>query len=67
MNNIQKLSPKYWIVHDTLTDDVFLKTANKSRSRSIALYETFCIKDGYFGYPQNIKCDLFELKLVNEL
>ncbi len=26
----QKFSPKYWIVHDPMSDDVFIETASKS-------------------------------------
>jgi hypothetical protein len=30
MNSNQKMTPKYWVAHDTRTDDVFINTASKS-------------------------------------
>jgi hypothetical protein len=32
MNNNQRYSPKYWVAHDTRTDDVLISTASKSLS-----------------------------------
>lgn len=29
MKQDQKHTPKYWVVHDTTTDEVFLETAHK--------------------------------------
>ena len=66
MKQDQKLLPKYWIVHDTTTDDVFLKTANKNRDKSIQRYELFEITEGYFEDNEDLKCSLFELKIVIE-
>lgn len=34
----QKLSPKYWVVHDKMSDDVYLSCAHKSRSESERLF-----------------------------
>lgn len=34
----QKHSPKYWVVHDKQTDDVFLFSAHKCKQRSIELF-----------------------------
>lgn len=66
MNQEQKLTPKYWIVHDATTDDVFLETAHKSRDKAIQRYELFEITNGYFEDNENLKCSLFELKIVIE-
>lgn len=75
MNNTQKLTPKYWIVHNTTTDDVYIKSAHKWKDQAI---ENFlhnhsynlagCIPDDellswYLDHP-DLQCDLFELKLV---
>lgn len=38
MNNSQKLSPKYWVVHDKRTDDVFIETAHKSKDGAWLLF-----------------------------
>lgn len=63
MNSNQKYSPKYWIVHDISTDDVFLHTASKTRSRAIQKHEDLY---GCFAEDLNTRCSLFELKLVEE-
>ena len=34
----QKLNPKYWVVHDKTTDDVFIDTAHKTKQNSIELF-----------------------------
>lgn len=34
----QKLSPKYWVVHDNQTQDVFIDTAHKSMGWAIQLF-----------------------------
>lgn len=66
MKKDQEFTPKYWIVHDTTTDDVFLHTASKSMDRSIQKHD-----DLYGGYDcfeegSNLRCSLFELRIVIE-
>lgn len=38
MNDQQKLSPKYWVVHDKKSDDVFINTASKNRQNAIDIF-----------------------------
>jgi hypothetical protein len=60
MQTNQKLSPKYWVVHDKTTTDVFIKTAHKGRQESIGL---FLIQQGhnYFGVvPDDELEELFD-------
>lgn len=40
MNRNQKLSPKYWVVHDPKTDDIIPETMSKSRDGAIIKYAT---------------------------
>jgi hypothetical protein len=35
MKSDQRFTPKYWVFHNTKTDDVYLETASKSRSSCI--------------------------------
>lgn len=38
MKNSQNLTPKYWMVHDVTTDDVFIDTASKTYKESVMLF-----------------------------
>ena len=38
MKDSQKYSPKYWVVHDKKSDDVFINTASKNRQASVELF-----------------------------
>lgn len=38
MKQDQKYTPKYWVVHDTTTDEVFLETAHKNKGVSELLF-----------------------------
>ncbi len=38
MKDDQKYMPKYWVVHDKETDDVFIDTADKSQGNAIELF-----------------------------
>lgn len=38
MNDQQKLSPKYWVVHDKKSDDVFINTASKNKKVSMDIF-----------------------------
>ncbi len=62
----QKFTPKYWIVHDSTTDDVFLRTASKWRDTAIQRYELFEGKGKYFEDSEGLKCSLFELKIFDK-
>ena len=58
MNAIQILTPKYWIGHDTKTDDVFLLTAKKDYS---SCYDRM---SEYFGDDWKDNNTSFEISLV---
>lgn len=75
MNNKQKFTPKYWVVHDKATSDVFIETADNSMFDSIQkflhrnAYEYFGTVDDYeakemFLYHPSLDCSLVEIKLV---
>ena len=78
MNAEQKLTPKYWVVHDTVTDDVFISTARKGAKSAIDAfldlhsYDYFgTVSDEevvglYYEHP-SLKCSLMEIKLAGEL
>lgn len=77
MNTKQKLTPKYWVVHDTTTDDVFIDTACKSIKYSIEAflnlhaYSYFGTVDdeevaGMFYDHPSLDCSLIEINLVKE-
>lgn len=34
----QKLSPKYWVVHDKKSDDVFINTASKNKRNAVDIF-----------------------------
>lgn len=34
----QKLSPKYWVVHDNKSDDVFINTASKYKQYALGKF-----------------------------
>lgn len=34
----QKLSPKYWVVHDNKSDDVFINTASKNKRNAVDIF-----------------------------
>jgi len=76
MNNNQKFSPKYWVVHDISTDDVFIDTACKTKSDSENSYITNYLwgkqvntlsrfdAEDVFENNGNLKCILIEIKEV---
>jgi hypothetical protein len=78
MNTEQKLTPKYWVVHDTVTDDVFIDTARKGVMAAIDAfldlhsYDYFgTVSDEeaaalYYEHP-SLTYSLVEIKLVGEL
>ena len=70
----QKHSPKYWVVHDKQTDDVFLSSAHKSKHVSERLFLEQMSKmftnpsydDLYeaFENDEDYECILVEIKKV---
>lgn len=64
MNSDQKLSPKYWVVHDKTTDEVFLDTANKSKLRSISSFLGQDLDYNDFLASDHLECILIEIKEV---
>jgi len=76
MKQNQKLSPKYWVVHDTESSDVYLYTANKCKYSSMEAFsesshyhlpELNACDDIYEWWDNQTryKCELIEIKLVN--
>ena len=77
MKQNQKLSPKYWVVHDTESSDVYLYTAHKGKYSSMEIFES----SNFYRLPElnacddtyewwdnqtRYKCELIEIKLVGE-
>lgn len=72
----QKHSPKYWVVHDKHSDDVFIGTAHKSKFMSERLFvhnnlmtmfphaEEEDLFEMYYN-EEDYGCILIELKLVD--
>ena len=75
MNNTQKFTSKYWVMHDRATDDVFIETASKCMPDSIKKFLRLKAH-GYFGTVDDdeaedmfldhpsLDCSLIEIKLV---
>ena len=42
----QKHSPKYWVVHDKTSDEVFINTASKNRQTQVDIF----LDDNSFDY-----------------
>lgn len=63
----QSFTPKYWIFHNRLTDDVYIRTAHKSFDDCRLLAGVLC-KDEYKDFVNNeFTCygiSLFELNLL---
>lgn len=76
MNPNQKFTPKYWVVHDKETDDIFPHTMHKSKWQSEEIFaktlmDTFygytCIEEALEAYKENsdtYECILVEIKQV---
>lgn len=75
MNKQQKLTPKYWVVHDTQTDDVFTDTLRKSKDGSEEVFldnygfrlAGFLSDDELYEWyvdQDQYVCSLVEVKLV---
>lgn len=48
MKKNQKYLPKYWVVHDKNTDDVFIQTASKSLNIAERKFVDYCATS-YYG------------------
>lgn len=59
MRDRQKLSPKYWVVHDKESDDVFIKTASKNRQDAVDIFVDDYSWDGWRTYLKDE--DLLEM------
>jgi hypothetical protein len=73
MNNSQKLTPKYWVVHNPAYDDVLLYTAHKSRMESIEIWFEASPTRILYSQEESLSdylaecgllCDLVEIKLM---
>ena len=75
MKKDQKHLPKYWVCHHPLKDDVLINSARKSKSHSqdLAIYFNKCAIGGKASTTwedledQGWKCDLVELKMMEEV
>lgn len=63
MNKEQKLTPKYWVAHNTSTDDVYVRTMFKHRQDTLDMVVAMYGDDWEDSHP-NIKIDLIELNVV---
>lgn len=56
MNKCQKLTPKYWVVHDVKSDDIFTFTMDKNQRDSII---KFLLQKGkeLYGISGDISCE----------
>lgn len=62
MNKDQKLTPKYWVGHNTEKDDVFLWTADKNRGAACQ-YMVDAFGEVWF-LDETFEVSLVEIKLV---
>ncbi len=65
MNKGQKFTPKYWVGHDTKSDDVFKDTLFKSRDDSERAMEVFFGQNWEDDNP-TFRLILIEIKIVVE-
>ena len=63
MQESQKLTPKYWIGHDSRTDSVMLHTASHCRS-DVEEHLRLDLGDDWMDDPQ-IEIKLFEINFVH--
>ncbi len=66
MKQDQYYTPKYWVVHDKSSDDVFMWTASKIRQEAIELFDhsNRCSVD--FDYNELLECILIEVRMMSE-
>lgn len=72
MKSSQKLTPKYWVVHNPNSDDVILSSADKCRATAIKKwFESSKARDRlvdtlpeYYLEACGLECALVEVKLV---
>ena len=76
MNNQQKFTPKYWAVHDTQSDDIFIKSLSKNYRWSVEQfldyysYEVMGVVvsdddlDVWWLNQSRYVCELVEIKIV---
>lgn len=58
MHKDQQFSPKYWVMYDKRTDDVYISTAHKSRDSSI---DIFLDKYSYSRYGVMTDEEVFDM------
>lgn len=78
MKGMQKYSPKYWVVHDKESDDVFINTASKNKKDSMDIFiddnswdrwETYLEDDeliNMFHNDNDLEIILIEISKVEE-
>lgn len=63
MKENQKLTPKYWVLHNKQEDDVYLYTARKSRSDALKATEELLGED-WFIMEDDFEIILVEIRQV---
>ena len=72
----QELTPKYWVVHDKKTDDVFIETASKGIFESVDIFLKLCSYEysgkvmadedlpAWFDEEEDLECILIEINKI---
>lgn len=55
----QEYSPKYWVVHDKRSDDIFISTAHKSKFMSERLFVQNTLMTMFDGLDEQDAFDLY--------
>ena len=64
MKDNQTLSPKYWVVHDKTSEDVFINTASKNRKTSVDIFLDDDELLGLYELSENLETILVEINIV---
>ena len=64
MKQDQKFTPKYWVLHDKTTDDVFTDSMRKSRADVCSYAEKLLAEDWFMD--DNLEIILVEIKKAEE-
>lgn len=63
MKKDQPFTPKYWVVHNIETDDVFLETASKTRADCEEWLNALAISDEIYDTHKIILIEIKEVKI----
>lgn len=66
MNTEQKLTPKYWVFHNTMTDDIYIQTLSKSYANTEMAVSIFLpnLYNEFINGEASYRIDLIEVNLV---